>query len=511
MMRHEKAELALRIAAIPFFVWGVCTLFASGLPFAIGFVGASPGPWGGILDAFWAGMVILATSAVPIAVGFCLLRFSLGLAGRLLRSEAAASEPQEVTPLHIGTFLLGLYWFTQAAPAVATVGVTWVLDEAELGMMGAVGLAWSLLPLYFLWSPHHLRAFLSALCRTGQGTAGGFLRLLAVGLTLIALNFCFWALLSFSGSVVSFVDRALRGLQEAEQLLRQSVEGYALTLVLIIGLLLCAGRSAGWLASFAKLSRDDNPPTTLPDRQGIFRLALLTGGIALLCHSVGHAAVSIAGPLLRAQGVQARVLIPALIFVFAAVLLLALCVLRGSKLAAKLYPECGDSEERGPEAFRLILEIAVAVVGLYYACRLLPRCGRIPVADGLALAFPLLMVAFRGDIAWWLSPGRQAAAPADIGPRRRAHALVPWLMLLGAYVFLGNVAGAAFWMIGMLTGADVTHWALLRPAVGWMLTFGAPRLSRLLSYGRLMPKMAAMDKHRWQPSDDSDETRAGEP
>jgi hypothetical protein len=84
-------------------------------------------------------------------------------------------------------------------------------------------------------------------------------------------------------------------------------------------------------------------------------------------------------------------------------------------------------------------------------------------------------------------------------------------MLLGAYVFLGNVAGAAFWMIGMLTGADVTHWALLRPAVGLMLIFGAPRLSRLLSYGRLMPKMAAMDKHRWQPSDDSDETRAGEP
>jgi len=162
-------------------------------------------------------------------------------------------------------------------------------------------------------------------------------------------------------------------------------------------------------------------------------------------------------------------------------------------------PAAPDAETAAP-ALPILLEVGLAVLGLYLAIDLLCSAALSIVAGGgappaaapyrfepaLAALGALAVVLLKGDLA--LMTVRDGAAQ-EAGRATRAALLGPWLVLLGAWLVLRDGPAMVSWAAMALARASsawTTAWPPWGAVPGLLLIVCARPIARLLSFGPLL-------------------------
>ena len=477
MTKAERGELAFKIAGI---VWVLrCLPVLSALYHLILQEAHTHFDAGGRLDAA-AGLVYqLAVTVVP---PICLIGFSRRLSRWLLRPRETDFASIFEEALHTGIVLIGLSFALAYAFAVLLV----FEGAAVLAPWGAG----TVVALSMLASAGHLTRFLQRWGRRsveGQNASAGIVR---VGLALMGLYLCLRSVIGGTSALAMVLwppaENALFGETVRTFQVRQ-VYTNAAYLAVAIALVLSAPRVAAWLCRGETQLEGDRPSTSGPGARTYVELTLFAGLVYVF---VDYFSRRMGPPFSQWQGRD----VIRVVAVTVAMLALGMGVFYVGRLclvkvAGWLVPGDSASEEANGARALVILEVPITIIAVHRVASDLLSLSSIVAEKALpeAAVISLGIILLRSDIAW-LMLGRRRPSEA-ICAERRAAALRPWLILLGVWLVVVHFPGAPAGLALRHIFYPTVHLPHLGFVAGLALIFGAGWLSRLLSHGRIIPRI----------------------
>ena len=497
MTKANRGKLAFKIAGIAWLV----RIAPYVVPLWWPWISAGTRHWRGVTGGFKTIALSVLEVGFFVGPGICLIAFSRPLSAWLLGTDKEELPPAPKELLHTGAVLVALYFLFAYAHLALLAFVDW-RGWIALALAGP-------LVLLLVGFPRRITRLLQWPLNRWRGVAVGRSGVLAAGFAVLGLFFCAKTIFQTAGSLVFWLESvgpdAEFGEWYRQALLRTLVSG-GIGLVLGVALVLAAALLAGWLCRGRGRNVEDSDHGSIAPTSWV-ELAMFAG-VAYLFGSCLKSLVQ--SPFFAWKGVHALgalvhfVALPTL--VGAGIFFVARLAL--PPVAAWLWPrEPGDPAESTARPL-IALETAVTLVALYhvtgYLCHLIslqvafeaegPAVSTsLRVERLLASAAALGIVLFRGDIAW-LMLGRKRDYPAVSSGHRRAL-LLPWLALLGVWHILAyGPAGVCYLILPRPVGGSFSS-GQVGGVVGSIFLFAAGPLSRLLSHGRIIPRIWPRGPH----------------
>ena len=505
MTKSEKAELAFRIAGLVLIVSGLSylpTIWLIVRPLVSRSAGSS--------GTAFSTLALISPYASPFVLGACLMLFPQGVSAWLIRPARALSESTTEEMLHIGLVILGVLCLWSIGIVLMQLLAILMAPSSPTAQEGvpAALCSFAVIPplgLYLIICLRHLRLFLSARAAVRDGTPGTPSATLATGFILIGSYYCIRKLVG----VLTWAFQAIMPPVFAAEHPRifwpwliASLIGSGVGLIMSAGLVIFAGKLAGWLAPRAEPSSEEGSSSNaLHERRSYMEIALSVSVVYLFARFVvslvrspffGWHGTEVIGALAHLLAVPAAVAVPVFF----------LTGRHAPRVAERFYP--GEAVHREDGTKHVMLEVCITIVALYFATHYVCHsAGRHVSFDSTSIEWAwhlsfehllagivsLLMLVLRSDIAWLLH--RYEGVSPTIGSVRRASALRPWLILLGVWFVLADAPGIVTWTGEVLSLGTVPSVPPLRAVPGVFFIFGAGWLSQKLSYGRVIPRIWA--------------------
>jgi hypothetical protein len=385
--------------------------------------------------------------------------------------------------LHTGIVLIGLKAFVSFVFLLLQV----FRSPEVLLAASAAGVAAICLVVF----SRRLASYLHGVGRRPVDACAASMSIVSVGLVLVGLYQCLHSIIGgISAVTVLLAQRVEYGgaLGEIARWFQMSgVYINAAGLALSCAVLLSAPRVAACLCGGENEVHDDRPPTAGPGARTYVELTLFAGLLYVFVDYFSRRMGPFfsewrARDVIRVVGVSVAILALGMGVFYVGRLCLA-------KVARWLVPQDSENGEDNGTTPLVILEVAITIIAVHRVASDLLSVSSIVAEKALpeAAVISLGIILLRSDIAW-LMLGRRRPSEA-ISAERRAAAVRPWLILLGVCLVVTYVAGAVAWL-GMRPAygslADLPHLGFV---AGLALIFAPGWFSRLLSHGRIIPRI----------------------
>ena len=465
MERNDRAELALRIVALAIALFHVKGLLILGPGWVTGNVGGGPHL-----------MVGLVEHLLPALAWTAILIFARPISGRLFRLDSINHDSLPRQTLHFGVVLIGGHFLVSLVAVVLAIALTATVFALPFWLAEGVAVFVVLVP-YLLWYPRHLRQVLGWCIRGTDAQRSRRTALLASGITLTGL---FYMILSLGRVFDSLLPHSQEHFGPESFWYRISANGATI----LFALLLCA--FAGPLASLLMPQSQPDEETFRASRRDYSEVALFVAVLFLLIS------------LPRMHYLRLSYGLRTLVFVVCAILVVAASRWFVPRLADFFYPDMNSPSGNGRHSAYLLLQAALTLAATYflvnYLARIVNRMAAAPFFPSLPLelvvtaACLFLLLVLRSDFAWWLL-GKPEREPED--PKPLPRILRPGFLLIGLCFLLAHLPSAAFVPLApSLFGQSGIAWQQTTfAALGVVLVCGAGPLARLMTQGRLLPRI----------------------
>ncbi len=484
MERNDNAVLAVRVMGLAFLAIGLRLLVRlAGLPLI-------PSR----MDSARAAETLRLFAAIalpPLAMAALCLALAPLLARLAARPGGEGDGPVAGEPLRIGVLLIGLLAAQEAITGLTQLAVPHSRPLAVGQLCGAVAMA-----AWLLLAPGGVVRLALRRADGGRDASADYVAL-AAGLALIGL-LQFMEIGADLGRATSMstYGPAVR----AEVLMPHSVAAAGVGFLVTVVLVWASGPAA------RRLTGDGTParwPGVLTPRRCIGLAVVIIAFQELLVPFVRGQITDIARVPAELAKMSARgqVLTPSewlqsggYVTVMAAVGVAGVLLARplSRLLAALFYREEPDAPPADATPL-LVLDVAFTLMALRVLLVGVAAVATNPSGGIGRMGTGVLLLVFRPGLSRWMVDP-QELDEASL-PRRRALALAPWIVLLGAWVIADRLPLAASWGFGLLAspapapGPNVTVFPLPNPSIeivcAALLIVLARPLARLLSYNRI--------------------------
>ena len=464
MERNDRAELALRIVALAIALFHVKGLLILGPGWVTGNLRGDQHLTGALLQQLlpalaWTAILILAR---PIS-------------SRLFRLDSIDHDSLPQQTLHCGVVLIGSHLLVSLLAVMLAIMLA--MTFAVPFWLAAGQALFVVLVPYLLWYPRHLRQVLGWCIRGTDAPRFRSTALLASGITLIGLFYMITSL----GRVFTVLGTEYQehfGPEKFWYFISADVT------TILFALLLCA--FAGPLASLLMPESQPEEESSRAGRRDYFEIALFVAVLFLLIS------------LSRMHYLRLSYGLRTLVFVVCGILVVVASRWFVPRLTDFFYPDMNSPSGAGRDSAYLLLQAALTLAATYflvnYFARIVDRMAAAPFFPSLPLDLVvtavclLLLLVLRSDLAWWVL-GKPEREPED--PKLLTRILRPGFVLIGLLFLLVYLPSAAFVPLApSLFGESGIAWEQTTlAALGVALVCGAGPLARLMTHGRLLPRI----------------------